>query len=268
MNTKSKSTLEKLKNYLSFKNYSKNTIEIYLHYAEKFLSEFDKDLYHISQKEAEKFLLNKKFTSISQQNQYINAIKILYKHILKTELYVLNIERPRKEKKLPQVIDKEFLLSQIGKIENLKHKAIISLAYSVGLRVSEIINLKITDIDSKRMIINIRQAKGNKDRIVPLSQSILILLREYYKQYKPVNYLFNGQFSVQYTASSCNAIVKQYLGEDYHFHLIRHSSATAMLEAGTDLRTIQNILGHNKIDTTSIYTHCSINHLHKAHLPL
>jgi site-specific recombinase XerD len=178
------------------------------------------------------------------------------------------IEYPRSEKKLPRVIDKKFLLDKLSLIQNKKHKAILTLAYSTGMRVSEVCNLKIIDIDSKRMVVIIRQSKGRKDRIVALSQKVLEILREYFLEYNPKEYLFNGQFDLQYSHTSCNAIVKQYLGKEYHFHLLRHSNATALLEAGTDLRIIQKHLGHSSSKTTEIYTHVSTNILQSMALPI
>ena len=169
---------------------------------------------------------------------------------------------------MPQVIDQEQLLESISKIENLKHKTIISLAYSVGLRVSEIINLKIVDIDSKRMIIRINNAKGRKDRIVPLSQYILELLRKYFKEYKPKEYLFNGQNNPKYSSASCNAIMKKYIDKDSHFHILRHSCFTHLLENGTDSRLIQKIAGHKNIKTTEGYMHVSKNLLNNVKTPL
>jgi len=118
------------------------------------------------------------------------------------------------------------------------------------------------------MVIIIRQSKGRKDRIVPLSENILKLLREYYTEFKPLDYLFNGQTELQYSSTSCNQIVKQYLGHSYHFHLLRHSCATELLERGTDLRVIQKLLGHNSSKTTEIYTHVSANMLGKINLPI
>jgi len=156
----------------------------------------------------------------------------------------------------------------ISNIDNLKHKAIISIAYSVGLRVSEVINLMITDIDSKRMIIYINKAKGNKDRIVPLSPDILNLLRIYYKKHKPSLYLFEGQYKNQYTACSCNKIIKKYLGTEYHFHMLRHSSFTYLLESGVDLRIIQRLAGHKNSKTTEIYTHVSTDLLKQINLSI
>lgn len=268
MNNKSKSTLEKLNLELSFKKYSESTIKTYINYAELFLNSFDVDIYHISQSQAVNWLKNYNYTSRSQQNQIISSIKQLYKLVVKCGLKKFNIERPRKSKTLPKVIDKTFLLESISQIKNTKHQAIISLGYSVGLRVSEVINLKIEDVDSKRMVIHIRNAKGNKDRIAPLSQSILILLRKYYKEYKPYRYLFNGQKTLKYSAGSCNKIVKKYLGANYHFHMLRHSAGTAMLESGTDMALIQRIFGHKNIKTTQIYAQISTELLHKAKLPI
>jgi integrase/recombinase XerD len=118
------------------------------------------------------------------------------------------------------------------------------------------------------MVIYIKDAKGNKDRVVPLSKNILQLLRTYYKLFKPYMYLFNGQVKSKYTASSCNKIVKKYLGEKYHFHLLRHSSFTSMLESGTDISIIQKIAGHSKTDTTRIYAQVSTELLKQANLPI
>ena len=136
------------------------------------------------------------------------------------------------------------------------------------MRVSEVCNLKIADIDSKRMIINIMQAKGKKDRIVPLSETILNILRAYYAEYKPKEYLFNGMSSLQYSHRSCNNIVKHYIGKDYHFHLLRHSSFTSLLESGVDLRLIQKMAGHSSSKTTERYTHVSTATLQKIALPI
>jgi site-specific recombinase XerD len=268
MNKKAKATLEKLSFELSFKKYSENTIKIYIHYVNEFLLNFDKDVYHISQLEAINWLKNYNYTSKSKQNQIISSVKALYKYVVKCDLKKFDIERPRKSKTLPKVIDKDYLLKCISQIKNIKHQAIISLGYSVGLRVSEVINLKIDDIDSKRMIIHIRNAKGSKDRIVPMSQNILILLRKYYKEYKPYKYLFNGQNNLKYTSGSCNKIVKRYLGNNYHFHMLRHSSFTSMLENGTDISIIQKIAGHKKTDTTRIYAQVSNQMLKTANTPI
>ena len=250
-------------------NYSEKTKENYIPHIKKFLDFLgNKQIIHCNSKYFQTYLDNYKFSSVSQQNQVINAIRFLYKYGLNKKYDKVSFQRPRSEKKLPQVIDKDFILEKISKIENKKHKAIISLAFSTGMRVSEIINLKITDIDSERSLINIIKAKGNKDRIVPLSEKIRLIHREYYKEYCPKVYLFNGQFQPQYSSKSCNNIVKKYLGENYHFHTLRHSSFTALLENGTDLRIIQSIAGHSSSKTTEIYTHVSKNLLNKVQLPI
>jgi site-specific recombinase XerD len=166
------------------------------------------------------------------------------------------------------VIDGEFIKQKLNQIENLKHKAILTLTYSVGLRVSEIVNLKIEDIDSKRMLIHVKNAKGRKDRIVPLSPNVLNLLRDYFKEYKPNEYLFNGQFTNQYSIGSCQKIYKKYIDNTSSIHTLRHSSFTNLLESGTDLRIIQKIAGHSSSKTTEIYTHVSNQLLSSVNLPI
>jgi site-specific recombinase XerD len=198
----------------------------------------------------------------------INAIRFLYNYGLDKKYDKVSFKRPKSEKKLPKVVDGEFIKNQLFKIENLKHKAILTLTYSVGLRVSEIVNLKIEDVDSKRMLIHIKNAKGRKDRLVPLSPTVLNLLREYYIDYKPKEYLFNGQNSNRYSIGSCQKIYKKYIEESGHIHTLRHSCATNLLENGTDLRLIQKILGHSNVKTTEIYTHVSTGVLSKVNLPI
>jgi len=250
-------------------NYSNKTKRVYIHYIKEFLGTIqDKQIIHCNAKDFQTYLDNYNFTSVSQQNQVINAIRFLYKFGLNKKYDKVSFVRPKKEKKLPIVIDGEYIKQQLSQIKNIKHKTILSLTYSVGLRVSEVINLKINNIDSKRMVINIKNGKGKKDRIVPLSNTILNLLREYYIKYKPQCYLFNGQNSKQYSVSSCNRIVKKYLGDKYHMHQLRHSCFTHLLENGTDLRIIQSLAGHSNIKTTEIYTHVSKKLLQKIPLPI
>ena len=262
--------LEIFENKLRYKNYSQNTVKVYKQTLYQYLREIDcKDPYRISTKDIVNFLESREFSSISQQNQFIGCLKLFARYVLnKKDIHLDKIERPRREKKLPKIIEKNFLLEQISKIENLKHKSIITLTYSTGMRVSEVCNLKLEDIDSKRMLIHIKNGKGRKDRIVPLSNNALILLREYFKKYKPKVYLFNGQFDLIYSHRSCNQIVKKYIGQEYHIHLLRHSNATALLEAGTDLRIIQKHLGHASSKTTEIYTHVSTAVLQNMALPI
>lgn len=253
---------------LQYLNYSEKTAEIYTCYIQKFLIKTNKYPQHLVASDFQQYLNTFSFTSISQQNQVINSIKFLYEKILRRKYGKIDFTRPRKNKTLPRVIDSDFILKKINTTTNIKHKAILILAYSVGLRVSEVINLKIENIDSARMVINIKNAKGKKDRIVPLSTNVLITLRQYYKKYRPEIYLFNGQKNLKYSPTSCNKIVKATIGEKYHFHQLRHSSFTSMLEEGTPLRIIQKIAGHASSRTTEIYTHVTRRAMQNAALPV
>ena len=239
---------------LIYLNYSKNTTKVYLNYIKKFLSKFsEQQVIHLNSSDFQAYLDNFKFTSISQQNQIINAVKFLYDYGLNKKYNKVNFIRPRKELILPNVISEEHIKNSIDKIQNIKHKAILSLAYSVALRRSDVLNLKISDIDSQNMQIKINQGKSNKDAYLPLSQTCLDVLRVYYKQYKPKNYLFEGQTREQYSGESLNKIAKKYFGDQYHFHNIRHSTATHLLNKGVDISFIQKLLRHSDIKTTMIY---------------
>lgn len=261
--------IEMYSNDLRLKNYSESTIKNYCSQIESFLRYFEPKANkpsEISESNIKKWLLET--GNINSRKHRLSALKLFYSLTGKQPLKLRHIEYPRAEHHIPQVIDGDYIRSRVARIDNTKHKAIIMLAYSVGLRVSEVLNLKITDIDSARMIINIRQAKGKKDRVVPLSANVLDALRIYYKEYKPKDYLFNGQFDLRYSAVSCNQIIKKYLGSKYHFHLLRHSCFTSLLEGGTDLRVIQKIAGHKSSRTTEIYTHVSNALLNKVNLPI
>jgi len=256
------------KQKLEYLNYSSKTIKLYVSYIDQFLKRNIKAPTTLNSKDFQNYLDEYDFTSVSQQNQIINAIRFLYKFGLEKKYDKVNFKRPRTEKKLPKVIDGGYIITQLSKIENIKHKAILTLTYSVGLRVSEIVNLKIEDIDSKRMLIHIKNAKGRKDRIVPLSPSVLDILRKYFKKYKPKEYLFNGQVNNKYSIGSCQKIYKKYIDSSSSIHCLRHSSFTNLLENGTDLRIIQKIAGHSSSKTTEIYTHVSNKLLSTVELPI
>lgn len=260
--------LNEYSNKIKYFNYSKRTNEIYTHYFKKFLIERNKYPTHLTSEDFKQYLLNYKFTSLSQQNQIINALKFGYEKVLNKRYNKIDFQRPRNEKKLPKIIEKTLSLIIYKSITNLKHKCIIGLGLGFGLRVSEVINLKSEHINSNRMIINILNAKGKKDRIIPLSEDFLKELRKYYKEYKPKEYLFNGQNNIQYSTISCNQIVKKYFGSKYHFHNLRHSFATHLLESGVDIEIISKLLGHNSIKTTQIYLHISLDHLKTLPLSL
>jgi site-specific recombinase XerD len=270
MNKKGKATLENYRKILKLKNYADNSISIYSHYISEFILSFNKPALHITSKDIKNYIENYNYSSISKQNQIYSSIKLFAKYILKIKkLNNIILERPKKEKRLPRVIDKKTLRQKILSIKNNKHKAILALAFSTGMRVSEIINLKISHIDSKRMLIHIHQAKGRKDRSVKLSNQILKILREYYKEFRPKNYLFNGaRDNPQYSSSSCNKIIKKYIDKNAYMHILRHSCFTALLEDGVDIRIIQKIAGHARSTTTEIYTHVSNNLLQNIVTPI
>jgi len=250
-------------------NYSPKTKNCYIFHIKGFINSIGyKQIIHCNAKDFQSYIDNYNFSSISQQNQVINSIRFLYKFGLERKYDKVSFKRPKSEKKLPKVIDGDSILEKLSKIENLKHRTILTLTYSVGLRVSEIVNLKIGDIDSKRMLIHIKNGKGRKDRIVPLSQTVLNLLRNYYRQYRPIDYLFNGQNSTQYSIGSCQKIYKKYIDNETSIHNLRHSSFTNLLENGTDIRIIQKIAGHSNVKTTEIYTHVSNQLLSRVRLPI
>ena len=253
---------------LNYLNYSPKTKTTYLYYIQEFLNSQTIPPSRLTSQDFQSYLDNYNFSSISKQNQVINAIRFLYKFGLNKKYDKVSFTRPKKEKKLPKVVDNNLILNKLHNIQNLKHKSILSLTYSVGLRVSEIVNLKITDIDSNRMIIHIKNAKGKKDRLVPLSNNVLDLLRLYFKEFKPKEYLFNGQTTNQYSIQSCQKIYKQYIDDKSSIHSLRHSCFTNLLEKGTDLRIIQKIAGHSSSKTTEIYTHVSNQLLSKIQLPI
>jgi len=244
--------LQNTKIYLQKKNYAIKTIEVYINYIEEFLKNLDKSPSKIDRNDFILFMNKYSNDSPSRKNQIISSLKIFYEKILNKKVKI-NWVRPIKNKKLPNIIDQIVIKNKLSKIQNIKHKTILSLAYSVGLRVSEIINLKINDVDSDRMLIKIINSKGSKDRYAPLSDYILSLLRLYYKTHKPKTYLFNGQTKLQYSSTSCNKIVKKYIDKKYSFHSLRHSCFTHMIENDIDIKIIKEIAGHEDIKTTEKY---------------
>lgn len=255
------------------KNWSNSTIKNYASQVNCFLQSFaTKDrARNITANEIEQYLLQK--VMVNTRNHARCGITAFYKLVITQPMKLAHIPFPKKEKKLPQPIDASDVQQLLNACTNIKHKAIIALLYSAGLRVSEVINLKITHIDSTKNIINIICGKGKKDRQVMLDASMLQLLRTYYKAYLPKEYLFNGQFEPQYSERSINQFLKKYaamagIKQRIHAHLLRHCFATHSLEQGTDIKIIQKLLGHNNIKTTEIYTHISTALIAKTTSPL
>jgi integrase/recombinase XerD len=217
----------------------------------------------ITDKEIHKYihhLIQNRKVSISTQNQAINSIKFYLEHVLKGERKVYYNERPRQEQTLPTVLSECEVKNLFMQTENIKHRSILFLLYSGGLRMSELLDLKWVDLDSARGVIYVRSGKGNKDRVTLLSQNVRAYLEIYKTQYNPVMWIFEGLAGEQYSARSVNAIIKRCarkagISKSISAHTLRHSFATHLLESGTDLRYIQSLLGHESSRTTERYTH-------------
>ena len=265
--TQHENQLNQFISYLRSKRYSSNTIKTYTEALRTFLRFYpEKSSAEISNADIIRFnneyIIKQKFSS-SFQNQVVNALKLFFQVVENRLLDPRLIHRPKQAKVLPNVLSKEEVKLLLEAIQNVKHRAMLSLIYACGLRSGELLVLKPEHIDSKRMILIIKNAKGNKDRIAPLSPKIVEQLRTYYKAFKPKRYLFEGQQAgMPYDARSLQLVLKQALQKagikkPVTLHWLRHSYATHLLEAGTDLRYIQEILGHASSKTTEIYTHVS-----------
>lgn len=258
--------LEDFVQLLKIKRYSYNTISAYRNAIKKFIVFHNGiNLENLAKKDIELFI-NKQVinegVSQSYQKQMVGAIKFLYNDLLRKNYDLFYLYPKRREHKLPEILSKTEIKLLISSFTNIKHKAIISTIYSAGLRLEECLNLKIIDIDSENNIIRVRSGKGNKDRNVLLSDKLIRILRNYYKIYRPTEYLFEGQNGGKYSASSVQSIMrtalkKNNIKKNATPHTLRHSFASHLLESGTDIRIIQEILGHNDIRTTQIYTHIS-----------
>ena len=257
--------------------YSEHTIRSYTNLFEEFINYYHSfDIDRIDETMITAFLrylVIERKVSISYQNQAINAIKFYYERVLGGQRKVYLVDRPRSETKLPVVLSQEEVCEILKATVNLKHKAILMTIYSAGLRISEAIQLKVSDIDSQRMKIRITQAKGKKDRYTLLAAKTLDLLRQYVRLYKPKLWLFEGQKGEQYSNRSIQAILKASLSKTkiqkrVTVHTLRHSFATHLLENGTDLRYIQSLLGHGSSKTTEIYTHVTTRGFEQIKSPL
>ncbi len=269
--------LQDFDRWLRHKRYSASTIKTYTGALQSFLRWLgERPTDSVGRDEVvafvnEHIIANK--LSFSYQNQVINALKLFYGQVLYSRLDVDSLERPRREYKLPNVLSKAEVKTILEAPTNLKHSAMLSLIYACGLRRSELLNLKPQDVDSRRHLLIIRNAKGRKDRVVPISDKTIGMLREYYTKYKPKVWLFEGQVEgEQYSEKSLQSVLKQAIAKaeidkPVTLHWLRHSYATHLLESGTDLRYIQELLGHKSSRTTEIYTHVSTKSLQKIRSP-
>ncbi len=259
---------------LRLKNYAKSTIENYCSQVSLFLADHVKVATkpsEISERMVKEWLLKAK--TVNSRKHRISAVKLFYQLTGKQPLKLKHIEYPRAEKKLPVVLSQGEVQRMFDVCENLKHKVILSLLYSCGLRVSELINLRWKDIDRERMIINIIQAKGGKDRQVMLAGELIPLLEKYYWEYKSVKYVLNGQIKEKYSDRSVGEVMKQLarkagINKRVYTHLMRHNCFTHMVENGIDINLIQRLAGHANVKTTSIYTHISHTLISRIQSPL
>lgn len=270
--------LPAMKQQLQLKAYSASTIKTYLNEMGAFLQTIraNKATDFTTQrlKDYLQYCLTELKLSENTLHSRMNALKFYYEQVLKNEKLFWEIPRPKKRIILPKVISEEKIIKGLLNINNLKHKAILFTAYSAGLRVSEVVKLKVTDINSDRMQIRIEAAKGKKDRMATLGEATLLILREYARLYKPKQYLFEGQYaSEHYSSRSAQTVFNKVfkslgLPPSISFHSLRHSYATHLLENGTDIKYIQELLGHNDIKTTLRYTHVSKKELGKIESPI
>ena len=261
---------------LELRRYAFNTAKVYISMFEKFINRFyEIPINELTEIEIRTYLkeLHDREISNSYMNQMVNSIKFYFEIVLDMPSRMYGLERPRKQRKLPKVISIEEVKLIIENTTNIKHRCIVSLLYSAGLRRSELLNLKTTDIDSKRMLIFVESAKGNKDRYTILSETVLEDLRRYFKEWRPKHFLFEGLKGYQYSPTSvANIVRKSAIRANIHKritpHMLRHSFATHLLENNTDLRYIQTLLGHSSSVTTEIYTQVATKNLQNIKSPL
>jgi integrase/recombinase XerD len=261
---------------LRLRNYAPKTQQIYLDHVGRFARHFDRSPEALGSEEIRTYQLHlvEQGVSWSQFNQAVCALRFLYRVTLKREDAVEHIPFPKQEKRLPSVLSPEEVQRLLGAVENRKHRLVLMVLYAAGLRVSEAVHLKVEDIDSARMVIRVRQGKRRKDRLVMLSPVLLEELRRYWRWYRPPLWLFPGSDAA--TPLSISAIQKvcqrarraAAIQKQVSPHTLRHSFATHLLEAGTDLRMIQTLLGHESVRTTERYTHIAAARIGATASPL
>jgi site-specific recombinase XerD len=277
LNIEQRRLLNKFYKYLLGKRYSNSTVETYSFFMADFIEFYhEKALSNLTNKDVNTYIETvfiKRNYSISTQRQFISAVKQFIIFYPETAISNLALTRPKKSRKLPMVLSQSEVIDLIRFTPNLKHRAIIALLYSCGLRISELLNLKLTDINIDRMQLNIINSKGRKDRYVSLAENIIPLLSNYYYTYSPKVYFVEGQKGNKYSAESVRQFIKRSckaarIKKPVTPHTLRHSYATHLLEHGTDIRYIQELLGHSKPETTMIYTHVSRKDLLQISNPL
>jgi site-specific recombinase XerD len=261
---------------LRLKNFSDGTIKVYVHAVEKFALFLGRSPDESTAEDVRAFMIHQLDRGLSRSYCVIlrNALRHLYQDTLGRTDELKSVPRPKREQRLPVVLSRQEVQRLFAVVENIKHRALFMVAYDAGLRLSEVLNLRIEDIDSQRMVIRICQAKGKKDRYGRLSKGLLKLLREYWRVCRPESFLFPGaSLHKRYDVSTPGQILKKLcrkagISKCVSMHTLRHSFATHLLEAGTNLRVIQQLLGHSSIQTTCLYTHISIEGLREAPSPM
>lgn len=258
--------IERLSEQLLLEGYSRKTNKAYLGHVLKYMRYLKKDPLEVGEKEINgyfRYLVEELEASRSYYDQAISAIKFFYNKVLKKSKVIENVNRPRRERRLPVVLSREAVKRLLDSVTNLKHLAILMLVYSAGLRVSEVVGLKPEDLDEERGLIRVRSAKGLKDRYTILSAIALKTVKAYRNAFPTGPWLFPGSTPSQHlTIRTVQKIIetarlKAGILQSFSVHTLRHSFATHLLEAGTDLRYIQELLGHSSSKTTEIYTHVS-----------
>jgi site-specific recombinase XerD len=262
---------------LKLGGYSPATAKTYRNHLLRFRRYLKREPSTVGEREVRQYLLHlldEKKVSRAHHHQALSALKFYYQRVLRQPVTVAELPRPRREQKLPVVLSRPEVVRLFAALGNLKHKALLMLAYSAGLRVSEVVRLKVGDIDSQRGLIRVFRAKGRKDRYTPLSQVALEVLRAYWKACQPVGWLFPGARPDQHLSQRAvqkvlaQARKKVGLPKPFTMHTLRHSFATHLLEEGTDLRYVQEMLGHSRPETTMIYTHVAEKTLRRIRSPL
>ncbi|MEW6216004.1 MAG: site-specific tyrosine recombinase/integron integrase, partial [Nitrospirota bacterium] len=265
-----------LRRELVSRKYSYKTVKGYLYYNRDFLNFVKKAPHDVAESDIKDYLLylaEDRQSATSTLNQAINALKFYYGTLLKKK-FVYEVKRPRKDKKLPEVLSKEEVSRMMTRTANLKHKAILMTIYSSGLRLGEVARLELANLDRNRMLIFVKGAKGRKDRYTLLSEKAIEIIDRYIKRYEPQRWLFEGAKAGRHISKRTiekvfdQACDRAGIEKDVSVHDLRHSFATHLLESGVDLRYIQELLGHASSKTTEIYTHISTRSLGKIRSPL
>jgi integrase/recombinase XerD len=257
---------------LRLKNFSAGTIKVYVHAVAKFARHFGRSPETLGGEDVRAYLVQLLDQGVTRSSCVVvrNALRHFYTDTLGRPECLARVPRPKRERRLPVVLSREEVQRLFAAITNLKQKALFMVAYDAGLRLSELLHLRIEDIDSQRMVIRIRQGKGKKDRYARLTPGLLHLLRQYWCEYRPQNWLFPGaSLDKRYDLATPGHLLKKAcrragITKPVSMHTLRHSFATHLLEAGTNLRVIQQMLGHEQIQTTSLYTHISLAELRAA----